>query len=159
MRGAPAITADRTTSVDPPDKRVPEVHPRKLDQQQIALINRVMETDPRLRAVDRCFFRWAATPSQSGSPLLSHIILLRQHDGGAVPLDDAESKIVDMAVRTSPRWARNFIHLWYRTDSSVTEIAQALHIKRREYVYDERKVVLSYFLGRLSEASLLPLVT
>jgi hypothetical protein len=152
MRGAPIPTAARATIADIPDRRIDEVYPRKLDKEEIALINRVRETDPRLRAIDRCFFRWAATPSQSNGPRLSHIILLRQHDSGPVPLDDAESKMVDVAVRTSPGWARNFVRLWYKTDSSVAEIATVLKIKRREYVYDERKLVLGYYLGRLAEA-------
>lgn len=155
MRGTPTVTVDRSTSVDPPDRRVPEVRPRQLSPEEVA--DRVIATDPRLRAVDRCFQRWASTPTESRGPALSHVVFVGSVQSGAVPLDDAESKIVDTAVRTSPKWARNFVHLWYRTDSTVTDIAKALRIKRREYVYDERNVVLSYYLGRLSEASQLEL--
>jgi hypothetical protein len=153
MRGAPKVTEERATVLDPPDKRVPFVPVRTLTPEQLAE-RRVAATDPRLRAVDRCFERWAATPSQTSEPRLSHLILInRQGEGGPVPLDDLESKIVDTVVRTSPKWARNFVHLWYRTGHSVTDIARLLAIKRREYVYAERQVVLGYYLGRLSEAA------
>lgn len=154
MRGQPVPTAERATVLDKPDRRVPEVHVRKLSRTEVERIrSREGATDPRLRAVDRCFERWAATPTESGSPGLACVIVFRRDDVGAAPLDDVESKIVDAAVRTSPHWARNFVHLWYRSDSTVADIAKALRIKRREYVYDERKVVLSYYLGRLSEVA------
>jgi hypothetical protein len=153
MRGAPAPTAQRATVLDKPDHRVPSLHVRALTIEEIHIITREAATDPRLRAIDRCFERWAATPGETGSPGLAHVVVFRRDDGGAPPLDDLESKIVDTAVRTSPGWARTFVQLWYRSDCSVTEIATQLAIKRREYVYDERKVVLSYYLGRLSEVA------
>lgn len=154
MRGQPKVTEERASVMDPPDRRVPEVHVRKLSKSEVERIsNREAATDPRLRAVDRCFERWAVTPTESGSPGLSYVILFRRDDVGTAPLDDLESKIVDAAVRSSPKWARTFVHLWYRSDSTVTDIAKTLHMKHREYVYDERKVVLSYYLGRLSEVA------
>ena len=156
MRGRPVVTEPRPTVVDAPDKRIVETPVPKLPIGAInKLLEREVKTDPRLRAVDRCFERWAATPmGDIGSPRMTHVILVnRAGDGGPVPLDDVESKIVDTAVRTSPGWARRFVQLWYRSDMSVTDIARELAIKRREYVYQERHIVLSYYYGRLSEAT------
>lgn len=153
MRGAPKVTEARATVLDPPDPRVPELTPRKLSPKELALIGRETRTDPRLRAIDRCFERWAATPTtQSVGPRLACIIIIG-HDGTAAPpLDDAESKIVDAVVRVSPRWASEFVRLWYRTELPVTEIARTLKIKHRQYVYAERQMVLGYYLGRIEEA-------
>jgi hypothetical protein len=153
MRGAPVATAERATVLDPPDRRVPQPHPRKLSPDQLRVLGRESATDPRLRAVDRCFERWAATPGDSGGPSLSHVILLRRDAVGAPPLDDAESKIVDTAVRTSPRWARNFVNMWYRQELTIAQIAKELAMKRYEHVHAERSLVLGYFLGRLAESA------
>lgn len=154
MRGSPIVTAERPTVLDRPDHRVPEVRIPKLAAERVRMVtNREVATDPRLRAIDRCFERWARTPGDSGGPELAQAILSGASDtSGPPPLDDLESKIVDAAVRESPRWARTFVHLWYRTDSSPTEIAKMLCIKHRQYVYHERQIVLGYYLGRLTGA-------
>jgi hypothetical protein len=155
MRGPPKPMQPRPTSVDRADPRVPEVYPRKLtptDLERVA--TRIGATDPRLRAIDRCFERWAATPTGSAPGIAQVDLIKREPVSKTVPLDDAESKLVDAVVRESPGWARNFVILWYKSDLQVAQIAEALKIKRREYVYDERRIVLSYFLGRLSEAQM-----
>jgi hypothetical protein len=153
MRGEPRVSEPRATILDPPDSRVtvPRKPPLPIEKLR-QLAERETKTDVRLLAVDRCFERWAATPvGDIGIPRMTHVILIgRSGEGGHVPLDDLESKIVDTAVRTSPGWARRFVQLWYRSDMSVTDIARELAIKRREYVYKERDIVLSYFYGALS---------
>lgn len=153
MRGPPVPSEERPTSVDKPDPRVPQIRPRKLNAEEIRIVNRVIATDPRLRAVDRCFERWARTPTESRGPALSHVVFVGSVQSGAVPLDDAESKIVDTAVRTSPKWARNFVHMWYRTDLTIADIAKQLAMKRYEHVHAERHLVLGYYFGRLSESA------
>jgi hypothetical protein len=158
MRGAPIPTATRATVLDRPDHRVPEVRPRQLNPEEVRVLNREIATDPRLRAVDRCFERWAITPGVDHWPgLVQPVLLHRASQSKPSPLDDAESKIVDAAVKTSPAWAKRFIYIWYRTDMSVAEIAQTLSMKRYEHVHGERHIVLGYYMGRLAEATILHL--
>lgn len=153
MRGAPIPTVERATSVDPPDRRVPEVRPRKLSPKDLAAIPIDWAVPPRLRVADRCFWRWASTPvaDDGGTSIASIVLIRREGDCGPSPLDDAESKIIDAAVRASPVWAHRFVTLYYRRGLSAPEIAKALAMKRREYVYAERDQVLFYYLGRLHE--------
>lgn len=153
MHGAPTVTEDRPTSVDPPDKRVPEVRPRTLSPKELKDRPAAGETDPRLRVVERCFERWAATPigDDGGTSIASLVLIRREGDSGPSPLDDAESKILDAAVRASPRWARRFVQMLYRQRLTFAEIAVELAMKRRQSVYEERDRVLCYYLGRLHE--------
>lgn len=69
-------------------------------------------------------------------------------------LADRESLLVDGVVRASPVWARTFAILWYRSGCTVQEIADAMKIRRRQAVYEERHVVLAYYLGRFVEIGL-----
>lgn len=69
-------------------------------------------------------------------------------------LDDRESLLVDATVHSSPAWARSFVMLWYRAAYTVQEMADALRINRRQAVYEERRVVLAYYLGRFVEIGL-----
>lgn len=154
MRGPAQPSEERATVLDLPDARLPEVAVRKLSPEQIRIINRATATDPRVQAADRCFLRWAATPYDSyGAPQLSYIILVNRGGGtpSHVPLDDAESKIVDAVVRAAPYWAAGFVRMWYRSEMSIPQIAEELKVSRREYVYSERERVLFYFVGRLHE--------
>lgn len=157
MRGAPQPTEARSTVLDPPDQRVTPVPVRPLPIKELQRsITREAATDPRLRAVDRYFERWASTPTESGGPGLAAVIWIHRAGGGnscAPPLDDVESKIIDAVVRISPSWARTFVHLWYRSGHTVTEIAEMLKMKQRQSVYAERQIVLSYYFGRLTEAA------
>lgn len=153
MRGPAKPSEERATVLDAPDARIGEVPMSKLTPEQIRVINRATATDPRVQVADRCFLRWAATPYDSyGAPQLSYIILVnRSGTPSHVPLDDAESKIVDTVVRAAPYWAAGFVRMWYRSEMSVTQIAEQLKVSRREYVYAERERVLFYFVGRLHE--------
>lgn len=152
MRGASRPTAERATVMDPPDHRIEQPIPRKIPAPEMKLLLRKLATEPRLRAVDRCFLRWAVTPTDNiQAPGYASLILMKRSIPATAPLDDAESKIVDAAVRASPIWAASFVNLWYRSDLSTAEIATKLRIKKRQYVYEERDRVLFYYTGRLHE--------
>jgi len=74
---------------------------------------------------------------------------MMRHVGHSVHvLDEYEAKRIDAILRYSPPWAVTFVSLWYRSDMGVKEIAQALSIRNRQSVYQERTLVLGYFLGR-----------
>lgn len=139
--------------LDKPDHRVPEVRPRQLTPKELKDRPAEGAIDPRLRVVERCFERWAATPisDDGGTSIASLVLIRREGDSGPSPLDDAESKILDAAVRASPRWAHRFVQMFYRQGLTVPEIAKALAMKRRQSVYEERDRVLCYYLGRLHE--------
>ncbi len=152
MRGQPKVTEPRTTVEDPPDRRVPEVPRRMLTTAQLRIFQGQSAIHPLLRPVDRCFERWAATPANDqGGPRIASIVIIGREATAAAPLDDAESKIVDCAIRASPLWASRFVQLWYRSELSVPAIADELKIKRRQGIYEERERVLFYYLGRLHE--------
>lgn len=152
MRGAPRVTEERATALDPPDHRVPQPVPRKIPAVEMKALLRELATEPRLRAADRCFLRWSVTPTDNiQAPGYASLILIKRSIPATAPLDDAESKIVDAAVRASPAWAALFVNLWYRSQLSTAEIAAELRIKHRQYVYAERDRVLFYYTGRLHE--------
>lgn len=146
----------RPTIAEARDTRVPVIpEDRRLRPEQLRAITRHGATDPRLRPVDRCFERWAVT--HGDGPLLP--MLAESQLGGrttlrVLPLPDRDSLVVDRAVKSAPDWAQTFVRLWYRSDATVTEIANFLHIKRRQGVYEERQLVLGYYLGRLTQMGL-----
>lgn len=115
-------------------------------------------TDPRLRPADRWLERWAATHGSGSGPAMpsmAAVLLVPRSPGATVsPLDDRESLLVDAIVDSSPNWARTFAVLWYRTPCTVQEIADVLHIRWRQAVYEERRTVLAYYLGRFVEIGL-----
>lgn len=157
MRGAARPSAARPTVLDPPDRRMaanPE--PNKLSVEQLARLASASITDPRLRAIDRCFQRWAITHGdREAVPGWAMLDLgVRTSSDKPLPLDDAESLIIDAAIRTAPAWAEKFIRLWYAAELSAQDMQIALKIGTRDAVYGERKIVLAYFLGRLVEAGI-----
>jgi hypothetical protein len=114
-------------------------------------------TDPRLRTVDRYFRRWAVTHGDRDMdvPSMAHQDpMYRSSHAMPTELEKAESLIMDAAVKSAPGWARQFVGYWYRAELPVAEIQERLAIKRRQSVYEERKAVLFYFLGRLVEAGI-----
>lgn len=152
MRGAPVPSKKRATSVDRPDGRVPEVRPRPLTPKDLRGRRSPFGTDPRVRAVDLQFIRWAAAPiGDIGYPGMAEVELRQEPEFGGVPLDNAETMIIDAAIKASPPWASRFVLMWYKQRLLPQEIADALAMKRREYVYDERERVLFYWFGRLTE--------
>lgn len=155
MRGAAVPSEDRPTVLDPADPRIPTVYPPRLSPEKIRALTRQGATDPRLRGVDRCFQRWSVTPtSVREAPRIASIVFLGAHASAPVALPDRESHLMDLAVRNSPQWAREFVILWYRSERTSQEIADLLGMKRRQAVYEERHVVLSYYLGRLTQMGL-----
>lgn len=153
MRGEARPTRARATIADPPDRRV-EMPDVRLKPEQLRAVARHGATDPRLRPVDRCFERWAVTHGDGPAlPLLAESSLTVRTTP-VPPLPDRDSLVVDRAVKSAPRWAQAFVRLWYRSDATAQEIADLLHIKRRQAVYEERQLVLSYYLGRFAQMGL-----
>lgn len=152
MRGAPRITKERPTIADPPDRRVPEPPRVTVTVERLRAVGPHDRTDPRLRAVDLCLWRWAITPGGTsyGTGMAAVVLGKRTSQILDAPLDDAQSKIVDVAIRSSPEWARRFVNWWYRDRLWGHEIAEAMKAKSLSAIYDERERVLFYLSGRLS---------
>ncbi len=151
MRGAPRATAARLTSVERPDSRVAPVEVPQLTPAQLHTLERPGAIDPRLRSTDRTFQRWASTPGSGALlPQLARVCPTGSPAACRAPaLSDREADLVDEAVRTADPPEQRFVVAWYRSGATVTEIAQLLGMRRRQSVYDERRMVLSYFRGRL----------
>lgn len=145
----------RSTAIDPPDSRLPPMPPMRMTLENLCTILRPGATDPRLRPADRWLERWAVT--HGTGPLLPYaatVSLVARTVARVPPLDDRESLLVDGVVKSSPQWARTFATLWYRSACTVQQIADEMRIKRRQAVYEERHLVLSYYLGRFAEIGL-----
>lgn len=67
------------------------------------------------------------------------------------PLNDDYAVITDQIVQTVPEDWRNFIFSLYRSPKPTEVIAEEFGWKKTQ-VYFERKLVLAYLLGRLTEA-------
>lgn len=154
MRGS-ATLRPRSTLEDPRDSRVAPPRLHRLSPAEVRTLLRPGATDPRLRPADRWLERWAAT--HGSGPVLPSVatVSLIARTLEVVPeLDDRDSLLVDAAVHTSPAWARTFAILWYRTACTVQEMADVLRMRRRQAVYEERHLVLAYYLGRFVEMGL-----
>lgn len=152
MRGPPTVTEQRETIEHPADSRVPTVYPdpeRALTPSELRMLARDTALDPRFRAVDRYLWRWAVGHG-SGLPPEDPDVLRQARPS---PLPSADSLRVDDMLDDSADWARLFVVWWFRSDASVPQIAERLGCRTRA-VYDERKIVLAYFLGRLAEAGI-----
>ena len=156
MPGRPRPAAPRSTSVDRPDPRIGVVHVPQLTPEQLHALERPGAIDPRLRSTDRCFQRWASTPGSAALlPLLARVRLDGAgREGHAPALNDREADLVEEAVRTADPPEQRFVVAWYRSGATVTEIAQLLGMRRRQSVYEERRLVLAYFRGRLTQMGL-----
>lgn len=155
MRGTMPLRP-RPTIADPPDRRIVQPFVRTLSADEVRAMIRPGATDPRLRPADRWLERWAAT--HGTGPLLPSIasvsLVARTPAVSAPALDDRESLLVDAVVDSSPNWARTFAVLWYRTDCTVKEIAEVLRIRRLRAVYEEREIILGFYLGRFTQVGL-----
>lgn len=151
MHGEPTTTRRRPSIADPPDRRAPEVPVRALTPSELRMLARDTALDPRFRAIDRYLWRWAVGQG-SGLPLSAHDAdTLPESKPPPLPADD--SITIDIIVLHAPDWARAFVFMWFRSDKTVEQMAQRLKCRVRA-VYDERKLVLAYFLGRLTEAGI-----
>ena len=154
MRGAVTLRP-RPTIEDERDTRVAPPRLRNLSPAEVRALLRPGATDPRLRPADRWLERWAATHGSGPVlPSAASVTLIARTLATVPQLDDRESLLVDEVVHSSPTWARTFAILWYRTACSVQEMADVLRIRRRQAVYEERHVVLAYYLGRFVEIGL-----
>lgn len=148
MRGPPHQTERRPDISQPPDRRIPEVRVDPLSPAVIRMMTRERALDPRFRGIDRYLWRWSVGQG-SGLPLDAD-----DADGlpesKPTPLARDESIVVDMAILHSPEWARDFVFMWFRSPATLDEIAERLKCRARA-VWDERKLVLAYYLGRFTE--------
>ena len=154
MRGPPRVTEERATTAHPADSRVPTIYPdpdKPLTVSQLRMLTRDTALDPRFRAVDRYLWRWAVGQGSGLGLDAEATDVLRQ--SRPPPLPEPEAITVDMIVLGAPPWARTFVFTWFRSDKSVEQIAERLHCRPRA-VYDERKLVLAYFLGQLAAAGI-----
>ncbi|MHB8817299.1 MAG: hypothetical protein ACYDAE_29105 [Steroidobacteraceae bacterium] len=156
MHGEPYVAGQRATSVDPPDVRVPEVQVRKLSPEQVRVLTRAGQhaIDPRFRGVDRFFERWASSYALTSPPPsmgYAQADLIGTPRDAVMPLAADDLTVVDMIVLHSPEWAKRFVFMRYRLGYSTAELAAEIKCRLRG-VFDEQRVVLAYFLGRLTEA-------
>ena len=156
MRGPVRPTAAPLTSVDRADPRVAPVEVPQLTPEQLHALDRPGAIDPRLRSTDRTFQRWASTPGSGALlPQLARVCLTDSPGASRAPaLSDREADLVSEAVRSADPPEQRFVVAWYRSGATVTEIAQLLGMRRRQSVYEERRLVLSYFRGRLQQMGL-----
>jgi hypothetical protein len=122
-----------------------------LTAEQLHALERPGALDPRLRSTDRVFQRWGATPGSGALlPQLARVCLTGSpRPARAPPLNDREADLVDEAVRTADPPEQRFVVAYYRAGTTMTELAQLLGMRRRQSVYEERRLVLAYFRGRL----------
>jgi hypothetical protein len=124
---------------------------RRLQPREIRMLTRDTALDPRFRPIDRHLWRWSV--SQGSGMALSALEAEILPESRPTPLSDIEAVITDRVVLASPIWVRDFVFMWFRSDATVQVIAQRLQCRSRA-VYDERKLVLAYCLGRLREAGI-----
>lgn len=129
------------------DTRIPSIYVRKISPAAVKMITRDKALDPRLRAVDYYLQRWSVGQG-TGLPMDAEIA-----DGlppsRPTPLPPEEAIVVDLTILKSPNWYRRFAFMWYRSDKSASQIAVVLKM-RLQAVYEERKLVLAYYQGRLN---------
>jgi hypothetical protein len=151
MPGATRPIKARRTLADPPDRRVPEVPLDKLTPTEIRRFFREDVTDPRVRPVDLQFQRWASNPGSTViAPGLAQMRFLAGRNGALAPLSDRDLYIVDVAVKRAPRWARDIVLMWYRSERSTREIALSLGLPRHQAVPELRTTSLCFFLGHFT---------
>jgi hypothetical protein len=148
MRGKPHVTAPRLTIADPPDRRIASVHVEALTPNAIRMLTRDRALDPRFRPVDRYLWRWSVGQG-SGLPLEAEEADCLP-ESRPTPLAPDEAMVVDIAILGSPGWAREFVFMWFRSPATIEEIGKRLQVRSRA-VWDERKLVLAYYLGRFTE--------
>lgn len=139
----------RPTIHDPPDHRV-KAPPfiATLTPVQIRTLNRDTALDPRFRGIDRFLWRWSV--GQGSDMPLDPADADKLPISKPTPLSPDVAIVVDQAILCSADWARRFVFMWFRSDWSTEQIAEELRMRVRA-VYDERKIVFSYYLGRFHE--------
>lgn len=151
MRGMARPTKRRPTVLDKPDERMPPNPVPKLTPRQIGTMPLKGRLDPRVRGVDRVLERWAVTHGDGESlPLMARAepLYLSSQDRPN-PLDEAEARIVEAAVKSAPDWARRIVRLHYRKRLKHEDIQSELAINRPEYVSHLLHEARLFFLGML----------
>lgn len=142
-------TYRRPTIQDPPDKRLAAApFIRTLKPNEVRMLTRDTALDPRFRGIDRFLWRWSV--GQGSDMQISAEDAENLPVSKPTPLQPDVAIVVDQAILKSADWAQRFVFLWFRSDASVEEIASAIRCRARA-VYDERKIVFSYYLGRFHE--------
>jgi hypothetical protein len=117
----------------------------------IRRISRQNALDPRLAPTDIHMQRWAVSGG-SGLPLEQAEAELLPRSVFS-PLPDDQAIVTDKIVLAAPDHWRSFIHDWYRSPKPTNLIAESMGLRRRA-VYEERRIVLAYLLGRLTGAGI-----
>jgi hypothetical protein len=112
-------------------------------------ITRRNALDGRLEPTDWHMQRWAQ--SQGSDLLISDEAADALPRVKLPPLADEDAVITDQIVLHSPDHWRGFVFSWYMSPKPVEVIAKELGCEKRT-VYTERRLVLAYLLGRLTEA-------
>lgn len=116
----------------------------------IRRITRANSLDPRLLPTDRHMQRWAVGQG-TGLPNDERALYPRAN---LTPLPTGESIATDQVVLAAPGYWRRFVVLWYRSDCSVDQLREQLGNISRDRVFDERRLVLAYLLGRLTSVGI-----
>lgn len=112
----------------------------------IRRLTRQNSLDPRLLPTDRHMQRWAVGQG-TGLPNDERALYPQ---ATLTPLPRTESIATDQVVLDAPGYWRRFVVLWYRSDCSVEQLRDQLGGISRDRVFDERRLVLAYLLGRLT---------
>lgn len=99
---------------------------------------------PHLEATSRHLVRWALTFEARAE---------RPPNAVLPPLPDAEAAVIDAVVQDSPVYVRRLVLPWYCSHTPPAQIAEERGVSRSA-IYDERRMVLAYLLGRLTEAGI-----
>lgn len=145
MHGSPR-RRHQPTVADAPDPRIPRlpIHAPS-SAQVIRRITRANSLDPRLMPMDRHMQRWAVGEGD-GFPDSERALLPVSR---LTPLSPDVAIATDQIVLSSPAHWQRFTYRWYRSDCSVNQLANEFDMKR-DKLFDERRLILAYLLGRLS---------
>jgi hypothetical protein len=133
---------------------IPAVIIRMSDPETLRRITRRNAQDPRLEPTDRHLQRWVVSlygGLELGVTNIPFDDSPKASKFRLPPLSDDVAMITDQVVASSPSYWQRFIHNWYLTSKPIEVIAKELNCERAN-MYTERRLVLSYVLGRLTEA-------
>jgi hypothetical protein len=120
----------------------------------IRRITRRNAQDPRLEPTDRHLQRWVVSLYGGIEGYVKSVPFddsIKVSKFRLPPLADDVAMITDQVVASAPSYWERFIHNWYLTSKPIELIAKELRCQRTA-VYEERRLVLAYLLGRLTEA-------
>jgi hypothetical protein len=133
---------------------IPPVIIRPSDPEVLRRITRRNAQDPRLEPTDRHMQRWVVSlygGIDGGVRNIPYDDSLKVSRFRLSPLPDDVALATDSVVATAPSYWQRFVHNWYMTSKPLEVIAKEMRCERRQ-IYTERQLVLSYLLGRLTQA-------